>query len=127
MRRWRRPGAGDEGAAALRDAMTISSAAAPAQEAAAIFRRKQIYEALHPETRAEANASAERKTSDNLSFVSATAQTVGKDKRTVERAAARGEALGDDLAAVAGTSLDKGIELDALRISVACKFLPDRC
>jgi len=68
---------------------------------AAIFRRKQIYEALHPETKAEANASTGRKTSDNLSFVSATAQTVGKDERTVRRAAARGEALGDDLAAVA--------------------------
>ena len=27
---------------------------------------------------------------------------------------ARGEALGDDLAAVTGTSLDKGVELDAL-------------
>lgn len=30
------------------------------------------------------------------------------------RAAARGESLGDDLAAVTGTSLDKGVELDAL-------------
>src|SRR5208283_533106 len=30
------------------------------------------------------------------------------------RASARGEALGDDLGQVAGTSLDKGVELDAL-------------
>jgi len=29
-------------------------------------------------------------------------------------AAARGEALGDDLSVIAGTSLDKGVELDAL-------------
>jgi hypothetical protein len=32
-----------------------------------------------------------------LSFVSSTSDAVGKDKRTVERAAARGEALGDSL------------------------------
>jgi hypothetical protein len=32
----------------------------------------------------------------------------------VEIAAARSEALGDDLGAVTGTSLDKGVELDAL-------------
>jgi hypothetical protein len=63
----------------------------------AIFRRKAIYEELHPETKTEANASGARKTSDNLSFVSATADAVGKDKRSIERAAARGEALGDDL------------------------------
>ena len=58
---------------------------------------------------------------DNLSacsraerFTAATAEATGKDERTVRRAAARGEAPGDDLAAVAGTSLDKGVELDAL-------------
>jgi hypothetical protein len=79
-----------------------------------IFRRKAIYEELHPETKAGANASTARKTSDNLSFVSSTADATGKDRRTVERAAARGEALGDDLGAVTGTSLDKGVELDAL-------------
>jgi hypothetical protein len=34
--------------------------------------------------------------------------------KSVEIAAARGDALGDDLAAVTGTSLDKGVEQDAL-------------
>ncbi len=34
-----------------------------------------------------------------------------KKGRSVEIAAARGEALGDDLGAVTGTSLDKGVEL----------------
>ena len=43
----------------------------------------------------------------------ATAEATGKYRRPVERAAARGEALGDDLAAVAGTSLDKGVEVGA--------------
>jgi hypothetical protein len=56
---------------------------------------------------------------DNLAtrserFTSATADATGRDERTVRRAAARGEALGDDLGAVTGTSLDKGVELDAL-------------
>jgi len=49
-----------------------------------------------------------------LSFVATTADVTGKDKRSIERAAARGESLGDDLGAVTGTSLDKGVELDAL-------------
>ncbi|MBM3654917.1 MAG: hypothetical protein FJX06_19290, partial [Alphaproteobacteria bacterium] len=86
----------------------------PAQEAAAVARRKAIYEELHPETKAEANASITRKTSANLAFVSATSASTGKAKRSIERAAARGAALGDDLSAIAGTSLDKGVELDAL-------------
>ncbi|WP_141098370.1 hypothetical protein [Rhodoblastus acidophilus] len=76
----------------------------------------EIYELLHPETKAgTAGANARwNDASDNLSFASATSEATGKDKRTVERAAARGEALGDDLKAVEGTSLDKGVELDAL-------------
>ena len=49
-----------------------------------------------------------------MSFTSATADTIGKSRRSVEIAAARGEALGDDLGAVTGTSLDKGVELEAL-------------
>ena len=48
------------------------------------------------------------------SFVSATSDATGKAERTVRLAAARGEALGDDLGAITGTSLDKGVELDAL-------------
>ncbi|RNJ50293.1 hypothetical protein D1O30_12480 [Methylocystis hirsuta] len=49
-----------------------------------------------------------------MSFASETSKATGKDKRSIERAAARGAALGDDLNAIAGTSLDKGVELDAL-------------
>jgi hypothetical protein len=37
-----------------------------------------------------------------------------KKGRSIEIATARGKALGDDLGAVTGTSLDKGVELDAL-------------
>lgn len=101
--------------AAIRCALT------PAQEDSAIFRRKAIYEELHPETKAiyagggfKGNRHTGSLESDNLSFTSSTAEATGKEKRTVERAAARGKALGDDLAEIAGTSLDKGSELDAL-------------
>jgi hypothetical protein len=81
-----------------------------------IFRRKAIYEELHGKSRGgdRRSESARENQSDNLSFCSATAEATGKDRRSVERAAARGEALGDDLGAVTGTSLDKGVELDAL-------------
>ena len=94
----------------------------PAQEAVALSRRKAIYEALHPETKAgvagahASNRAQGRDAADNLSvaFTSATSQATGKDERTIRRAAARGAALGDDLEKIAGTSLDKGVEIDAL-------------
>lgn len=47
-------------------------------------------------------------------FTDATADATGRSKRAVQIDAARGEALGDELEAIAGTSLDKGVELDAL-------------
>jgi hypothetical protein len=88
----------------------------PAQEARALARRKQLYLKRHPETAASQNAA--KKTTDNLSavpFAKATADATGKDERTIRRDTARGEALGeDDLTSIAGTSLDKGVELDAL-------------
>ena len=93
----------------------------PALESSAIARRKLIYEELHPETRAtyegggfKGNQHTGDLVSDNLSFTTATADATGKDRRTVERAAARGAALGDDLDSIAGTSLDKGVKLDVL-------------
>ena len=84
---------------------------------AAIFRRKAIYEELQPETKAGGDRRSEsmrKNQNENSAFCSATADTTGKSCRSVEIAAARGEALGDDLGAVTGTSLDKGMELDAL-------------
>lgn len=99
------------------DENLIRHALSPAQEAAAISERKAIYEELHPETKAgAAGANARWNATDNLSaaFATATAEATGKDERTVRRAAARGAALGSDLDAITGTSLDKGVELDAL-------------
>jgi hypothetical protein len=88
----------------------------PRQEASAIFCRKAIYEELHPETKAGvagATARWNRKDDATANFAIATADAIGKSRRSVEIAAARGEALG----AVTGTSLDKGVELDSLASS----------
>jgi hypothetical protein len=46
-------------------------------------------------------------------FTASTAAATGSE-RAVQPDAERGDALGEDLAAIAGTSLDKGVELDAL-------------
>lgn len=94
----------------------------PAQEAAAISRRKEIYELLHPETKAGvAQALGMHRSLGNHvgaeiapTFTAATAKGTGKSERAIQEAAARGKHLGPDLKAVEGTSLDKGKELNAL-------------
>jgi ParB family transcriptional regulator, chromosome partitioning protein len=96
----------------------------PAEEAIAITRRKEIYLALHPETAvgksqaAAMNAKLRRGDVNDkmsLTFSKATAAASGKTHRSIERAAARGEAIeAGNLKKLAGTSLDKGAELDAL-------------
>ena len=49
------------------------------------------------------------------SFAAATADASGMTKQAINRHLARAEALGDDLDKVTGSSLDKGVELDALK------------
>jgi hypothetical protein len=89
----------------------------------AIARRKAIYEELHPETKAGvAGAAARWGDGDAVlkygiasdSFVKATAKAIGNGKSAISAAAARGKALGDSLKDITGTSLDSGVELDAL-------------
>jgi hypothetical protein len=48
-------------------------------------------------------------------FAAETAAISGQSKQDINRHLSRAEVLGDDLQAVAGTSLDKGVELDALK------------
>lgn len=86
----------------------------PAQSAYQTSRRKEIYEALHPEAKHGANQHTRSGQIVNSSFADATAEATGRDARTVRRDAARGEALGETLKDIAGTPLDKGVELDAL-------------
>ena len=107
------------------DENLVRSNPTPAEEAHAVARRKVIYEALHPETKhgtagaiaanlAMGNAVAKSATASAERFTKATADAIGKSERKIQAAAARGEALGSDLLDIAGTSLDKGVELDAL-------------
>lgn len=89
----------------------------PAEAALQTARRKEIYEALHPEAKHGNAGAAARWNADEKSasaFSEATAEATGRSKRSVQIDAARGEALGEDLEDIAGTSLDKGVELDAL-------------
>lgn len=84
----------------------------PAQRAAAIHRRKEVWEALHPESGNSVPSLGGR---GNTSFAGDTASVAGITKRSINEHVARAEALGPDLHAVIGTSLDKGVELDALK------------
>ena len=99
------------------DENLIRSNLSPAEEASAISRRKAIYEELHPETKHGGDRKSDQFANlakRNDRFTEATAAATGKAERNIQRAAARADALGDDLKAVQGTSLDKGVELDAL-------------
>jgi ParB family transcriptional regulator, chromosome partitioning protein len=89
-----------------------------------LARRKEIYEALNPETRAGVagavasnRAQGKGDASEKLSLASfseATASATGLNKRTIELHVARAKALGEDADKIAGTSLDKGVEIAVL-------------
>jgi ParB family transcriptional regulator, chromosome partitioning protein len=94
----------------------VRSPLTPAQGASAICRGKAIYEELHSETKGGDRRGLARQGSANekSAFAESTPDAIGESRRSVEITAARGEALGDDLGAVMGTSLDNGVELGAL-------------
>lgn len=90
-------------------------------------RRKQIWEALHPEdsnTQRVALLENTGTTSSTITprgvgrpkeFAASTAEATGMTKQAINRHIARADALGDEaLTKVAHTSLDSGVELDAL-------------
>lgn len=79
-------------------------------------RRKQIWEALHPVAQ---DAPPARKPDGTFGdgqqgFAASTASSTGQSKATTNRAIARADALGDDVERITGTSLDSGVEMDAL-------------
>ena len=97
----------------------------PAQRAAAIKRRKEIWEVLHPtvggttcptnedpDLRRDGRRKGPQHEKD---FAADTESKTGEWKRDINRHVARAEALGSDIHEVVGTSLDKGVELDALK------------
>lgn len=92
----------------------------PAQRAAAVARRKEIWCAIHPLSADSAdNAKVSKRgvagEGRPVSFAKDTMKHTGEDERRTREHLSRAEALGPDLHAVVGTSLDKGVELDALK------------
>lgn len=104
------------------------------QRASAIKRRRQIWGALHPDnqrfdsvwdalepggktlsTRSEGGKFAAGNDGGGKGFAASTASAAGMTKQAINQHLARADALGDDLERIAGTSLDKGVELDALK------------
>lgn len=97
------------------------SAPARAWRAQAIKRRRQIWEALHPEEiqvgkvcPPESVTGYKQPPPQEKGFAASTAAVSGESKRSINQHLARANALGDDLERVTGTSLDKGVEMDAL-------------
>lgn len=81
------------------------------QQAEHLARRKEVWEALR---NTDANCATIRGRGQPKQFASETADRTGVHKTTINRDLARAEALGPDLRGIAGTSLDKGVETDAL-------------
>lgn len=91
----------------------------PAQEAAHIRRRQEIWEIKNGPAkavggRASAVAQGREVANEKSAFATDTAQSSGRGLRSVQVAAQRGRELGPDIHRIVGTSLDKGVEMDAL-------------
>ena len=89
----------------------------PAARARDTARRKEIYETKHPDARAHVAGgkarAGTRAAADELSFARDTARRTGKSPRTVQRDAARGQAIAPEvLAEIDGTAADTGATLD---------------
>lgn len=87
----------------------------PAQRAYAIKRRKEIWEARSPNSGKTFSTIEPRTPGRPKEFAADTAAVTGQTKQSINQHVSRAEALGDDLLEVTGTSLDKGVELDALK------------
>lgn len=87
----------------------------PAQRAAAIHRRKELWEAMHPPEKLTQVGSVSKGGRGNIEFAADVAAKTGHSKTDTNRHLARAESLGSDIHEVIGTSLDKGVELDALK------------
>lgn len=92
-----------------------------AELSAVMLEKSKLYEAVHghPKGRgaSAANAAMGRSASDKLApaFSKAMADASGVSARTVQRSVSRAQILGSDaLERIKGTSLDRGVEIDAL-------------
>lgn len=87
------------------DENLIRAELTPAQQADHLSRRKEVWEELRAS--GKIFPTKER-------FAASTAKATGVTKRSINQQLSRAEALGPDIKLVAGTSLDKGVEMDAL-------------
>jgi hypothetical protein len=81
-----------------------------AEKARHLKRRQAIWSSLHEGGTTRPTPGGPQR----VQFASATVDATGLSKRDVNRSLSRAEELGPDLDRIAGTSLDKGVELDAL-------------
>jgi len=99
------------------DENLIRAELTPAEQAAHHARRKALYEQKHPETKHGGDRKSDKSSRQNGDlndrYTKNTAKKTGNSERKVQRNVARGENI-PDVAELAGTSLDKGDELDAL-------------
>ena len=89
-----------------------------AERASMIARRKELYEIQHPETKhgggeEGVRGKPSRQFGDLDRFTKEVAKATGKSERAIQRDATRAKAI-PRLPELVGTSLDKGVELDAL-------------
>lgn len=86
----------------------------PAQEAAHILRRQVIWSEIS-KSESETNCSTLRTTGrGNKQFAAELAEVTGSSKVDINRKLRRARELGDDAQKIANTSLDSGVEMDAL-------------
>jgi hypothetical protein len=114
----------DVAALAEIDENLCRSELSPAERAAHVGRRKEIYEKLNPETKHGAargvgkgkRGSGKGKSKEPKlgSFSASTAKATGQSKTKIKRDAKRAKDLGERLNKINGTCLDTGVELDAL-------------
>lgn len=102
------------------DENLVAPSLSPADRARFTRRRKEAYEALHPETKHGANLAgdgvAKSATPETPAFAKATAQVTGQSERTVRLDAERGEkVLPEVLDMIQGTALNTGLYLDKLK------------
>lgn len=82
-----------------------------AEESACIIRRKELWNTMNGGGKKLPTSS----TGQKIGFAAEVAAVTGSTKRDINQKIARARDLGNDLKRVTGTSLDSGVELDALR------------
>ena len=95
------------------DENLIRADLSPAERKAHIGRRKEIYEAAHPETKHGAVGRGGKSSKDEISFVDDTGHKTGRGRSSVARDAKHAKTVAV-LGEIPGTSLDSDSEIEAL-------------